>query len=192
MQNNKYSSTYGMIMSALFVALIAVGTFIKIPIPVLPFTLQFLFTNLAGLILGSKRGAISVAGYILIGLIGIPVFSSGGGIGYVFQPTFGYLIGFMVGTYVAGRIIEKRKIRSIKSMLLASFVNLTVVYAIGMVYYYFIANYYLNTPIGVGMLIFYCFILAVPGDILLCFLSVILAKRLNPIIPNEFKYDLNT
>ena len=64
---------------SLFTALIAVGAFIKIPIPVVPFTLQFLFTTLAGLLLGSKMGAVSVIAYMVLGLVGLPIFSEGGG-----------------------------------------------------------------------------------------------------------------
>ena len=77
-------STKSLILCSLFAALIAVGAFIKIPIPVVPFTLQVLFTTLAGLLLGPKLGAISVGIYLLIGLIGIPVFTQGGGPSYIF------------------------------------------------------------------------------------------------------------
>ena len=78
-----------MTFCAIFTALIAVGAFIKIPVPVVPFTLQLLFTTLARMILGAGAGAVSVLVYLLIGLAGIPVFTGGGGIGYVLQPTFG-------------------------------------------------------------------------------------------------------
>ena len=67
--------TKDLALTALFAALIAAGAFIKIPIPVVPFTLQFLFTTLAGLILGPKRGAVSVLCYLILGLIGLQVFS---------------------------------------------------------------------------------------------------------------------
>ena len=56
-------STKSLILCSLFAALIAVGAFIKIPIPVVPFTLQVLFTTLAGRLLGPKLGAISVGIY---------------------------------------------------------------------------------------------------------------------------------
>lgn len=52
-----------------------------------PFTLQYLFTMLAGLLLGSKRGTISVVAYMLLGLAGLPIFSEGGGLWYVFKPS---------------------------------------------------------------------------------------------------------
>src|SRR5574344_750761 len=81
-----------MILCALFMALTAVGAFIKIPLGGQIFTLQFLFTLLAGLLLGGRLGAKAVGVYTLLGLIGVPVFAEGGGPGYVFQPTFGYLI----------------------------------------------------------------------------------------------------
>ena len=64
------TKTKSMIYCGLFTALIAAGAFIKIPVPVVPFTLQYLFTMLAGLFLGSRRGMISVVAYMLLGLAG--------------------------------------------------------------------------------------------------------------------------
>jgi biotin transport system substrate-specific component len=71
------TNTRSLILCGFFSALIAIGAFIKIPVPVVPFTLQFLFTNLAGLLLGPKLGALSVAIYIGVGLLGVPVFAEG-------------------------------------------------------------------------------------------------------------------
>ena len=67
--------TRDLVLFALFTALIAIGAFIRIPVPFCPFTLQLLFTTLAGLLLGSRRGAASVAVYVFLGLIGLPVFT---------------------------------------------------------------------------------------------------------------------
>ena len=66
------SKTKQLVFCSLFTALIAVGAFIKIPVPVVPFTLQYLFTMLAGLILGPRLGTISVTAYMLLGLAGFP------------------------------------------------------------------------------------------------------------------------
>ncbi|MDE5939584.1 MAG: biotin transporter BioY, partial [Lachnospiraceae bacterium] len=59
-------STQDMVLCGVFTTLIAVGAFIKVPVPVVPFTLQFLFTMLAGLLLGGRKGAMSVGVYILL------------------------------------------------------------------------------------------------------------------------------
>lgn len=94
------------VLFGLFTALIAIGAFIRIPVPVCPFTLQLLFTTLAGLLLGSRKGALSVALYVLLGLVGVPVFTEGGGPSYIFQPTFGYLVGFIAGAWLTGKLRE--------------------------------------------------------------------------------------
>lgn len=175
-------TTKQLIMCSIFAALIAVGAFIKIPIPVVPFTLQFLFTMMAGLLLGGEMGAYSVLMYILLGLIGLPIFTEGGGLGYIFKPTFGYIIGFCIASYVTGKMANEKTNPTYKRVLTANFVGLAIVYSLGMLYYYIICNFVINTPIGVWPLFLYCFILAVPGDILLCMLSAHLYKRLIPAI----------
>lgn len=173
-----------MIMVSLFVALISVGAYIRIPIPVCPFTLQFLFTTLAGVILGKKNGALSVAIYILLGLLGVPVFTGGGGISYIFQPTFGYLAGFCAGAYLTGAIAHKGEVTR-KRMLAACFAGLGVVYFFGMLYYWMISKFYLGEPIGIMPLFLYCFVLAVPGDIVLCLLSAEVGKRIVPVTERQ-------
>lgn len=175
-----------MILISMFVALISVGAYIKVPIPVCPFTLQFFFTTLAGIVLGGRKGAISVAVYILLGLIGVPVFTSGGGLGYVFVPTFGYLLGFCAGTFVTGKISNSGEL-TLKRLLTAGFSGLMIVYAAGMIYYWLINKFYLGTPIGIAPLFLYCFVLAVPGDIALCILSAVLGKRLVPIVKRDLR-----
>jgi len=181
-ESNKKMTTKQLILCGLFTALIAVGAFIKIPIPVLPFTLQFLFTMMAGLLLGGEMGAYSVLMYILLGLIGLPIFTEGGGLGYIFKPTFGYIIGFCIASYVTGKIANEKSNPTYKRILTANFIGLAIIYSLGMIYYYIICNFVINTPIGVWPLFLYCFILAVPGDILLCILSALLYKRLIPAI----------
>lgn len=183
--------TKGMVLCAMFTALIAVGAFIKIPVPMMPFTLQFLFTNMAALLLGRKLGSMAVGIYIALGLAGLPIFTSGGGIGYILQPTFGYILGFLAGAWAAGHVIEKRKNHSLKTLMIAGFVNLAVVYLLGMIYYYVITRFYLSNPIGIWTLVLYCFILAVPGDIALCISASVLTKRLLPVITlDRREYDL--
>ena len=80
------------VCGGMFTALVAVGAFIQVPVPGMDyFTLQFLFVLLAGMVLGRKMGIVSVSVYVLLGLCGLPVFAAGGGIAYIFRPSFGYL-----------------------------------------------------------------------------------------------------
>ncbi len=174
-------STQELVLGGVFTTLIAVGAFIKIPVPVVPLTLQFLFTMLAGLLLGGRRGAMSVGVYILLGLIGLPVFAEGGGFWYILKPSFGYLLGFMLAAYVTGRMVERRARLSTGWVIAVNFLGLFIVYAAGMIYYYVICNYVIDTPIALGPLFLYCFVLAVPGDICLCVLAAILTVRVKPV-----------
>ncbi|MGN1118850.1 MAG: biotin transporter BioY [Oscillospiraceae bacterium] len=177
------NKTVMLCMCAVFTALTAVGAFIKIPIPYMEFTLQFLFTTLSGLLLGGKYGAASVGAYVILGLLGLPIFAEGGGFFYVLKPSFGYLIGFIVGTYITGKIANAVPSPSVKRLLAANFAGLAVVYAFGMVYFWLASNLWVEGGgISVGMVFLYCFVLAVPGDIILCILAAVLGKRLIPIV----------
>lgn len=178
---NRKLRTQDMVLCGVFTTLIAVGAFIKVPVPVVPFTLQFLFTMLAGLFLGGRKGALSVGVYILLGLVGLPVFAEGGGFWYILKPSFGYLLGFMLAAYVTGRMVERKKRLSTGWVIAVNFLGLFIVYAAGMVYYYVICNYVIDTPIALGPLFLYCFVLAVPGDICLCILAALLTVRVRPV-----------
>lgn len=179
---NKAGKTTSMCLCALFTALIAAGAFIKIPVPVVPFTLQYLFTMLAGLLLGKKYGTISVAVYVILGLAGLPVFAQGGGISYIFMPSFGYLPGFIAGTFVTGLIAHKKKNPSFGWLLSSNLTGLAVVYIFGMVYCYLAKNIWIEGDgIGIWPLVLNCFLLAVPGDIVLSILGAVLGKRLIPV-----------
>lgn len=177
--------TKNMVLCAMFVSLISAGAWIRIPVPVVPFTLQFLFTTLAGLLLGGERGAMAVGIYMIMGLLGLPVFSEGGGPGYLLRPSFGYLIGFGVGAYVTGKIANQVSRPGYKRLLAANFAGLGIVYFFGMLYYYLISKLYLGSPIGLWPLFLYGFILAVPGDMVLCLAGAVLGKRLIPLIKSN-------
>lgn len=174
------NKTKEMCICALFTALICAGAFIKIPTPLLPITLQTLFVTLAGLLLGSKKGAACVGVYIFIGLLGVPVFAEGGGLSYILKPSFGYIIGFALSAFVTGKLAEKKC--TYKNFLFSSFVGMLAVYAVGIVYYYLISTVYLGNRIEIKNLFLYCFLLTLPGDILMCILASTIGKRIKNII----------
>lgn len=158
--------TKSLVLISFFTALTAVGAFIRIPTPLCPVTLQILFTTLAGVILGSK-GAVSVVVYIILGLLGLPLFSGGGGIGYVLHPTFGFLVGMAMGAYVTGKLCSRNN--SIKWIFFSCICGLVPIYAIGTAYCWLISCIYLKSASAV-MVIHSCLI-PLPKDILLCILA---------------------
>lgn len=168
-------------LCGLFSALVALGAFLRIPIPPVPVTFQFLFANLAGLLLGRRLGALAVGAYLVIGLMGLPVFTRGGGLGYVFEPTFGYLIGYCVGAGVSGWISERGGGRFVVDVL-AGVVNISIVYLLGASYLYVLYNYYLNSPIGAKTVAISCVLLFVPADMVHSVLAALIARRLRPVL----------
>ena len=91
---------------AIMAALTAVMAQISIPMPMgVPMTMQTFAVALAGVILGSKRGAVSMVVYLLIGSVGVPVFSNmGGGVQYLIGPTGGFLLSFPIMAYLIGTV----------------------------------------------------------------------------------------
>lgn len=173
----KKSNVRGLVMCSLFTALIIVGTFIKIPVPPIPFTLQTAFVILAGLALGAKLGAASVLTYTALGLAGLPIFSGGsGGIGYILMPTFGYIIGFIIAAFVSGIIAAETN--SYKRCLGASFAGMGIIYACGMLYYYLMQTLYMGNAVDLHKFIISFFLLTAPKDIVTCFVCSALALRL--------------
>lgn len=174
-------STRQMVLVALFTALSAIGAFIKIPTPYVNITLQLFFTTMAGLILGPKLGPISVGLYVLIGLIGIPVFTQGGGPGYILQPTFGYLLGFILGSYVTA-VVARTGQPTYLRLLLAALAGLLVVYSLGVAYVYMINRLVLGNVLNLRALLMAAVFIPLPGDIGLSFVAAALGVRLWPTL----------
>lgn len=144
------------IQISIFTALTAVGAFIKIPLPPVPVTLQTFFVIMSGNLLGFKYGAVSQIIYLALGLIGIPIFAYGGGPGYIFQPSFGYLLGYPVGAFTIGLLlslllpegrIEKTSMPKLFLIIAAcDFAGVLIIFIFGLVYFFANFKYglYLN------------------------------------------------
>ena len=192
---NKKITVRNMILVSLFAALTAIGAFISIPIPYVPFTLQFLFCAFSGILLGSKLGFLSQLLYVLIGLAGAPVFTKGGGIGYVFQPTFGYLLGFIVAGFIIGKFMEMQKKIDFITVFIASLTGLGVVYILGVPYLYYALKYFAGTPISWAAAIKAGFIVCVGGDLVTCGIVAIISpavlKGLKAAGIKTYKFSVN-
>lgn len=186
MRNMKTSyreKTYRIALIAMFAALSAIGAFIRIPFPGIPFTLQLFFTTVAGLLLGGELGALSVLVYILLGLIGLPVFTGGGGFSYVLQPSFGYLLGMVGGAFVTGKLTQTKDGKpGFVRILLACFAGLFVIYLIGVPYLYCICRFYMDKVIGMRVLLVDYFLIFLPTDSIKMVLAAIVGTRLIPVL----------
>lgn len=179
-----------------FVALIIVGGFIKIPTPIVPITLQVEVALLAGLLLGGVKGGACMLIYLVMGLIGIPVFTAGGGFQYVLYPTFGYIIGFVVGAFMLGASVnflkKKGKLDGKLKLLwvfLLSVAALLVVYIFGVVYMYAIYNLHKGIAMGIFKAIKNGFLLFLPFDLIGCAVASIVYIKLEPIINKNKNID---
>ncbi len=163
---------------AIFVALMIAGAFIKIPFPFMPLTFQTVFAVLAGLLLGWKKGMIAMTAYAVMGLIGIPVFTSGGGIFYVTMPSFGYILGFIASAGVAG-IANSRKMKVWQTVLLALAAYL-VDYVFGIAY--FIAVWKICGYSGLWQAVVTYNVIYMPKDAVLTLLAAALSVAVTPAL----------
>lgn len=148
----KKNGFYPYILCALFAALTAVCTFINIPLPFtpIPINLATLSVFLAGGLLGPKYGPLSQIVYILVGAIGMPVFSNfQGGIGVLAGPTGGFLAGYVAAAFVIG-IILKRSLKPdandetnrkyILKIVLSCGAGMLTYFTLGTIWFMFITN----------------------------------------------------
>ena len=154
-----------MIFASLFAALYVVGTMIRIPFPVVPLVLTNMFLLLSGFVLGPLWGTVSVGLYLLIGILGLPIFSGGGGIGVFFGPTGGYLVGYILCALIAGLFRNLTKGR-LYGYIIGAFFGLCAVYLIGIPWLKWIIQADWLKSISVGLVPF------IFGDIFKCILAV--------------------
>lgn len=134
-KQNSLTDLHELVWTALMAATIGAGAYLVVPIGPVPVSMQPFFVFLAGFILGPKRGAMAVGLYILAGVIGLPVFAGGkSGLGHLFGPTGGYLLGFVLTAYLCGLAHgEEKVIPWLKGLAFGSAGVLTV-YFIGMIW----------------------------------------------------------
>lgn len=140
-------TTKRLVYIAIFTALIVIGGLVSVPIPFTQIELSFqtLFVIMAGIILGGRDGALAVLVYIAMGLLGLPVFTQGGGLGYVVKPSFGYLIGFPIGAFVTGILCSRLKKPVRGKIFMCALVGMVPIYAIGITYQVLILYYYIGS-----------------------------------------------
>ncbi len=168
--------TRSVILCAMFVALIAICSWISVPSAV-PFTLQTFAVFLTAGLLGTKRSMAAIVCYIIIGSIGVPVFAGfQGGFGIVAGPLGGYIIGFIFTALITGLVIDRfgsGTVPAASGMVL----GLIACYTFGTVWFTYIYTGDLTWS-GLAASLSMCVIPFIIPDIIKITLAVILTQRL--------------
>jgi biotin transport system substrate-specific component len=174
-------------MISLFTVLSIVGAKISLPILAIPFTFQFIISLLTGIVLGARRALIAQGLYLAMGLIGLPVFAKGGGLAYILEPSFGYLIGMALGAGVVGffadRLDRSGSGLKIWKLLPVHFLALAMVYSLGVGYLYLIKNFYVGQNLTFVKAVQFGMIPFMLNDSIYCVFAAVVGPRLRRIRP---------
>ncbi len=175
------------IFAALFAALTAIGAYIRIPIPPVPFTLQTMFVFISGGLLGPFGGFLSQLIYVITGLTGLPIFAGGGGPGYILMPTFGFLMSYPAAGFISGFLSNKASAKLNDKNL---FVRYTIIYSICTIFIFIVGlsylalhtKYFLGKPVDKMVLVKTGFLIFIPTAILKILISAWLTIKLKKIL----------
>ena len=162
-----------LLLTAIFAALTAVGAYVRIG----SVTLQVFFACVSGMLLGPLWGTASQGLYVALGLLGLPVFTQGGGPMYVMQPTFGFLLGLLPLAAVTGWLSRYYKI----PLFVSAVGGLCAMYAVALPYFYFITGQLL----GLEALFMTACAPYLPFDGLKLLSACLLGQRLRLLLRND-------
>lgn len=154
-------------MTAVVAALMCLaGMMLRWVSPVLvPFSVLPVLVFISGIILEAEYAAMAMVVYLVLGLFGLPVFSSApfGGFGYILKPTFGFLLGYIFAAYITGKVYREGSLwRAIVGVL----AGLVTVYLFGLSYLYFILSWVLHRSTSVEGVLMIGFVPFILGDLI--------------------------
>ncbi|MEH7116500.1 biotin transporter BioY [Neobacillus vireti] len=180
-------------LAAMFVALMTIGANISTIAPFLhvggvPITLQTFFAILAGAILGSRLGSIAMTVYMLVGLVGVPVFADfTGGLFTIIKPTFGFILSYIFAAFMIGKMVERNK--SLPAFITASLIGMAVNYLFGTNWMYFAYKLWAAAPDGFTYKMAWLWMIApLPKDLILSVLAGIMAHRLEKTVLSKGQF----
>jgi len=160
---------------SLFATLISVSGYILIPLPfsTIPVTAQTLAVMLTGSLLPARHAFLSLLIFLLMGIIGLPVFSGGtAGLGIIMGKTGGFLIGFLIGAALIS-VLKGKKPGFLRLLTVNAIGGIIVIYSFGVLWLSYITGIEISKAIMFGALPF------IPGDIIKVIISALITLRLN-------------
>ena len=174
------SKTYDIVYIAVFAVIMAICSWISIPTTV-PFTLQTFGVFIAVGVLGGKRGSLAVLVFIILGAIGVPVFSGmSGGVGILLGSTGGYIIGFLFSALVMWAM-EKLPVKNTFTQILSMILGLVVCYAFGTVWFMVVYSR-ANGPVGLAAVLGWCVIPFIIPDLVKIAVAFGFSKKLKKYV----------
>lgn len=172
-QGKKRSITVtNLVLCAMFAALMSICSQIQIPLPMVPINLALFGAHLCGAILGAKYGTLSLIVYVLMGMVGLPVYAGfSGGVAVLFGKTGGYIIGYVLDAFVVGWLVHrwgKGFVRCCGAMVIGA----VVCYIFGTVWFMYV------TGLGLWVSLIYCVFPFLAGDAVKIVLAAYLTRRL--------------
>ena len=184
MKEKNFFNLKDMVLMALFAALTCVLAPLAVPIGPVPISLTNLVIYFSLYVLGWQRATITYIVYLLLGLVGLPVFSGfEGGVGKVAGPTGGYLIGFIFMAIVCGLLMQVKKDKKIVNIVfcvVGMLIGTAIAYAFGTMWFCY------STGTGLGAAMALCVIPFIPGDLIKIAIAAVVAPTVANQI-NEFK-----
>lgn len=167
-------TTRELTLCSLMAALTYIGSFISLPLGPVPFTLQTLFVLLTGLILRKRAAFLAQSLHLFLILIfkGFQSFLS---------PSFGFVIGFIVGAYLMAWFLESRSF-TLKTAIVAMLIGSSIFYLFGLPYMIFIVRGYMDLTMSNSLILKTGFLLFIPGDIIKAGFAYLIASRLQPFV----------
>ncbi|KAB8139443.1 biotin transporter BioY [Gracilibacillus oryzae] len=166
----------GIILSSIFAAITAILAQVQFDVSIVPFSGQTLAVGLTATIIGSRLGSLSMICYMLLGAIGLPVFSGfSGGPQIIAGPTGGFIIGFIFTAFVTGWILEKTKF-TIPVAIFANIIGMIITLTFGVVQLKYIADMSWNAAMATGVYPF--IIVGIMKAVLASWIGIIVRRRL--------------
>ena len=170
--------------TALGVALMIICSWLSIPFTI-PFTMQTFAVCLVAALFGLKIGMWAVLTYLLLGIVGVPVFAGfEGGLGYLLGATGGYLVGFLLTAFVVG-IAADRHGRGKKVLITAMALGILLCYALGTAWFVLVYNRTSGT-VGVATALVWCVLPYVIPDAVKLVMAALLTNRLHPLLWKDY------
>jgi len=160
----------------------SVSAYIRIPIGPVPLTMQTFAVQLTGYCLGARGGAAATLLYTAVGLAGIPVFASGGGLAYVLSPTFGYILGFTACALVTGILARFNKQGSVFTAYIIMLTGLVGIYIPGILWLIVALRWIAEVPAPVATLLKAGLLIPLIGDLITTIPAAALSVRLRKIL----------